>query len=407
MGFIVANQLLTISMITREAVRLWKNTNNFLRQVDTQYDDQYARTGAKIGSQLRIRLPVDFTVRSGAAASFQDVAEQFTTLTMANQNGVDLSFPSIDLTLSVDDFAERYIAPAVNNLTGFVAVGVMSGAEGGVSNYIDNEAAGAIITPSSTTILLANAILDNHSAPTMNRRIVVSPGTDARVVGALGGLFNPSQEISEQYRSGGMKNGLGFDWLKDQTVLQHTNGSFTAGTVAGANQTGSTIAVNAITGGFAKGDIITFALVNGVNRITKQAGFGLGQFTLTAAAPSGSTSLQIYPPLIPGGPQGQQVQYQTVDVSPANGATIVLQGPASATYRKNIAFVPEALTMATADLEIPPDVQSAREMFDGISMRMVRQYVIGTDQTGTRLDIVWGALWVRPEWAVVVADIAL
>lgn len=79
----MANTLLTINMITREAVRLWKNTNAFMRNLDTQYDDQYARTGAKIGSQLRIRLPWDPTVRHGAAASFQDVAQQFTTLTMA------------------------------------------------------------------------------------------------------------------------------------------------------------------------------------------------------------------------------------------------------------------------------------------------------------------------------------
>ncbi len=402
----MSNSLLTIDMISREAVRLWKNTNNFLRGMDTQYDNQYARTGAKIGSQLRIRLPVDFTVRSGAAASFQDVSEQFTTLTMATQNGVDMSFPSIDLTLSVDDFAERYIAPAVNNLAGFVAVGVMSGAEGGVSNYVDNESGGAIITPSSTTILTANAILDQNSAPTMNRRIVVDPFTDARVAGSLTGLFNPVPEISEQYRSGGMKNALGFDWLKDQTVLKHTPGTFSAGTVNGAGQTGTTITVNAITGTLKKGDIITFAGVNSVNRITKQDNGSLAQFVVLANVAGSGTSISIYPALIPPAPvTGAQVQYQTVTASPANSAAIALLSPASTQYRKNIAFCPEAITMATADLEIPPNVESGRHEFDGVSMRMVRQYVVGTDQTGTRLDIVWGALWIRPEWCVCVPDV--
>ncbi len=402
----MSNSLLTINMISREAVRLWKNTNNFLRGMDTQYDNQYARTGAKIGSQLRIRLPVDFTVRSGAAASFQDVSEQFTTLTMATQNGVDMSFPSIDLTLSVDDFAERYIAPAVNNLAGFVAVGVMSGAEGGVSNYVDNESGGAIITPSSTTILTASAILDQNSAPTMNRRIVVDPFTDARVAASLTGLFNPVPEISEQYRSGGMKNALSFDWLKDQTVLKHTPGTFSAGTVNGAGQTGTTITVNAITGTLKKGDIITFAGVNSVNRITKQDNGSLAQFVVLANVAGSGTSISIYPALIPPAPvTGAQVQYQTVTASPANSAAIALLSPASTQYRKNIAFCPEAITMATADLEIPPNVESGRHEFDGVSMRMVRQYVVGTDQTGTRLDIVWGALWIRPEWCVCVPDV--
>ena len=404
----MANSLLTISMITREAVRLWKNTNAFLRNLDTQYDDQYARTGAKIGSQLKIRIPVDFTVRTGAAASFQDTAENFTTLTMATQQGVDLSFPSIDLTLSVDDFAERYIAPAVNNLAGQVAVNVMSGAEGGVCNYVDNESAGAIITPTATTFLTANAILDTQSAPVMNHRVVVNPYTDARVAGSLTGLLNPATEVSEQYRSGGMKNALGLDWMKDQTVILHTSGTFSSGTINGAGQSGSTLTTNAITGTLAKGDIITIANVNGVNRITKASYGQLRQFVVTAAVASGATSIPIYPALIPsasGVAGGAAVQYQTVDSSPANSAAIALVGPASATYRKNIVFVPEAVTLATADLEIPPNVESARHEFDGVSMRMVRQYIVGTDQTGTRLDIVYGYLWIRPEWAVVVPDV--
>jgi hypothetical protein len=399
----MANQLLTNNVITRLAVRLWKNTNNFMRNIDSQYDDQYAREGAKIGSQLRIRLPVDFTVRTGAAASFQDVSEQFTTLTMATQNGVDMSFPSIDLTLSIDDFAERYLAPAVNNLAGQVAVGIMSGSEGGVCNYVDNESAGTIITPSINTFLTANAILATQSAPEMNHRIVVNPYTDARTAGALAGLFNPVTEVSEQYRSGGMKNALGLDWMKDQTVIQHTSGTFSAGTVNGAGQTGSTLATNAITGTLNKGDIIILSGVNGVNRITKASYGQQRQFVVVTAAASGATSLTLYPPLIPSN-GGAQVQYQTVDNSPLNGATISLVGPASTTYRKNIAFVPEAVTMATADMEIPPKTDSARHVFDGVSMRMVTQYVINTDQTGTRLDVVWGSLWIRPEWAVVVAD---
>jgi len=391
-------------MITREAVRLWKNTNAFMRNISTEYDDQYARTGAKIGTALRIRLPNDFTVRTGAAASFQDTNEQSTTLTLATQKGVDLSFTSVDLTMSLDDFAERILAPAVNNLAGSVAADIMSGADGGVCNYVDNESAGVIITPTTTTILTAGANLDTNSANTANRRLVTDPYTDARVVAALSGLFNPASTIGEQYKSGAMKNALGFDWMKDQTVIKHTNGSFSAGTVNGAGQTGTTLVVNAITGTLNVGDILTIAGVYQVNRIFKLSTGAPRQFVVVAAAASGATSLTIYPALIPASSSGAQVQFQTVTASPANGATITLLGPASAVYRKNIAFVPEAVTMATADLIEPPNVECAREQFDGVSMRMVRQYIIGTDQLGTRLDILYGYLWVRPEWACVVAD---
>jgi coat protein Gp5 len=401
----LASSLLTIDMVTRLAVRLWKNTNAFMRNINTQYDNQYAIEGAKIGSQLRIRLPVDYTVGTGSAISFQDTAENFTTLTMATQNNVAISFSQLQQALQVDDYTERYLAPAVNNLAGKVAVGVMSGAEGGVCNYVDNEAAGAIISPSNTTILTANAILATQSAPDMNHRLVVNPFTDSRTAGALGGLFNPATEISEQYRSGSMKNALGFDWMKDQTVIIHTPGTFSAGTVNGAGQTGTTLTTNAITGTLKKGDIITIANVLGVNRIEKQSYGQVRQFVVLADVATSGTSISIYPAIIPAGPGGIDVQYQTVDTSPANSAAISLASPASTAYRKNIAFVPDAVTMATADLEIPPNVESARHELDGVSMLMVRQYIIGTGQTGTRLDLVWGALWVRPEWAVVVADV--
>lgn len=401
----MANSLLTIDMVTRLAVRLWKNTNAFMRNINMQYDDQFAVEGAKIGSQLRIRLPVDYTVGTGSAISFQDTAENYTTLTMATQNNVGLSFTQLQQLLQVDDYAERYLAPAINNLAGKVAVGIMSGSEGGVCNYVDNEVSSAIVSPTAQTILQANAILHTQSAPAMNHRLVVHPFTDANVTGSLTGLFNPATEISAQYRSGEMKNALGFDWMMDQTVIAHTPGTFSAGAISGAGQTGVTLTTGAITGTLKKGDIITIQGVNGVNRIEKQSYGKARQFVVLADVASGGTSISIYPALIPAGPGGADVQYQTVDVSPANGATIALASPASTAYRKNIAFVPDTVTMATADLEIPPNVESARHELDGVSMLMVRQYIIGTGQTGTRLDVVWGALWVRPEWGVVIADV--
>lgn len=399
----MAPTYLTINMITREAVRLWKNTNAFLRNLDTQYDDQYARTGAKVGSTLRIRLPVDFTVRTGAAASVQDINETNTSLTLATQVGVDLGPGTLDLTMSIDDFAERYLAPAINNIAGNIAANIMSGVDGGVANYVDNESAGAIITPSSTTILTAGAILDTQSAPTMNRRLVVDPYTDARVVSALAGLFNPATDISDQYRSGEMKNALGFDWMKDQTVIKHTSGTFSAGSVNGANQTGTVIAINSVTGTLAAGDIVTFAGVNGVNRITKQSYGQLRQFVVVNAYSGSSGNLTIYPALIPPA-GGNPVQYQTVTASPANAAAITLVGPASATYRKNVAFVPEAVTMATADMVLPRNVEADRAEYDGVSLRILTQYQAGTDIEITRLDVLYGYLFVRPEWCVAIPD---
>lgn len=401
----MSNSLLTIDMITREAVRLWKNSNAFLQNIDQQYDDSFAKTGAKIGTALRIRLPNDFTVRSGAAASVQDTTEQSTSMVLATQKGVDVSFSSVDRTMSLDDYSERILAPSINNLAGAVAADIMSGAEGGVCNFVSNvDGSSNIINPTAATFLNAGALLNTNSAPLGRRKIVNDPFTEARSVATLSGLFNPVADISRQYATGMMQQALGFDWLMDQTVIKHTGGSFTAGTVNGASQTGLTLVTNAITGTLKKGDIITVANVNAVNRITKQSTGAGRQFVVTADVATAATSIPIYPAIVPP-VGGNPVQYQTVDSSPANAAAITLVSPAGVTYRKNIAFAPEAVTMATADLELPEGVhERARESFDGCAMRMVTAYNISTDQFITRLDILYGYLYVRPEWAVVVAD---
>lgn len=406
----MANSLLTINMITREAVRLWKNSNAFLQNVDMQYDDSFAVSGAKIGSTLRIRLPNDFTVVTGPALSVQDTAEQSTTLVLATQKHVDVGYSTADRTLSLDDYSRRVLAPMVNNLAGAVAVDIMSGSEGGICNFVANQDAGNnIISPIQSTYLRSGAVLDNNSAPMANRKIVNSPDTEASVVSTLSGLLNPQSEISRQYTTGRMYDALGFIWMKDQTTIAHTNGALAQGsaTVNGANQTGLNLTVNALAAALNVGDIITIAGVRQVNRITKQSTGRLRQFAVTANVPAGATSIPIYPALVPG-VGGQAVQYQTVDVSPVNGAAVNPTNGlgASASYTKNFSYAPEAVTLATADLEIPHAVhEAARESFDGVSMRMVTDYFIGTDTLITRLDVLYGYLWIRPEWACVVADI--
>jgi hypothetical protein len=406
----MSNSLLTINMITREAVRLWKNSNAFLQNVDMQYDDSFAVSGAKIGSALRIRLPNDFTVTTGPALSVQDTAEQSTTLTLATQKHVDVSYSTAERTMSLDDYSRRVLAPMVNNLAGAVALDLMSGVEGGICNIVANQdGASNILSPIAGTYLRAGASLDNNSGPIASRKVVNSPDTEATVVATLSGLLNPQSEISRQYVTGKMYDALGFVWMKDQTTLVHTNGTLAQGsaTVSGAGQTGLALTVAALAGSLEAGDIITIAGVFQVNRITKQSTGKLRQFVVTSDVLAGATSIPIYPAIVPA-VGGNPVQYQTVTASPANGAAVnpALGLAASTTYTKNFAYAPEAVTLATADLEMPKNVhEAARESFDGVSMRMVTDYWIGTDQLITRLDVLYGYLWIRPEWACIVADV--
>jgi len=443
------NSLITINMVTRMAVRIFKNTNRFLKSINTQYSDMFSIDGAKIGDTVRIRLPNDYTVRVGAAASVQNTTEQYTTLPLQTQLGVDTGFSTAERSLKLDDYAERVMLPKMNKLAGSIAADLMTiteagyttlygsvqdtgsygsggasplGGGGGVCNMAGNFVAGqgtALTSPNQFTWLAAGALLDDNSAPELRRKAINDPTSDARIAGQLVGLLNPSTAISEQYRSGSMKNALGFDWAKDQTILKHTVGSFTAGTLNGAGQGGSpggtTLLVNAITGTLNAGDIITIAGVNAVNRVTGLSTGSLRQFVVTANVAAGATSVPIYPgivaPAVVNG-VGTPVQYQTVTpvtpntVCPANGAAINLMTLPTITYRKNLAFAPEFMTAAFADLVLPPNLQEgARATYDGVSMRALTQYQAGTDVLISRLDVIYGAVLPRGEWACIVPDV--
>jgi hypothetical protein len=108
----MANSLLTPQAITRQAIRILRNSNAFLRMMRTQYDDQFANSGApmgKIGTQLKIRMPNDYVIRTGPTAVPQDTTETNITLTLATQAGVDVSFSSVERTMTLQDFSTRVL----------------------------------------------------------------------------------------------------------------------------------------------------------------------------------------------------------------------------------------------------------------------------------------------------------
>ncbi|MFC4275561.1 P22 phage major capsid protein family protein [Achromobacter aloeverae] len=398
----MANSLLTIDMITNEAVRLFTQSNAFLRSISRQYDDQFARTGAKIGDTLRIRLPNDYIVQNGPSITPQGTNEQNTSLTVANQKVVPVSFGTAEQTMSLDDFSERILAPAVNRLAAAVAGDIIT-LSNSAANLILNTSGGNLASPVPQTWLEAGAAITQNLAPMMDRKIILDPVTQARSVGTMTGLFNPQQKISDQFETGIItKDTLGFDWMYDQTTQVHTVGSFSAGTVNGASQTGNTLVTNAITGTLNKGDVITIQGVNAINRLTGADQGALRQFVVTANVATGATSIPIYPAIVPA-----PAAFNTVTASPANGATIALVATAGSQYRQNLAYYPEAFTLATADLEMPTSgvVNASRATFDGVTMRMIQAYDVMSDQLITRMDILYGFASIRPEWAAVVADV--
>lgn len=413
------NTILTPSMITQTAIKLFANTNYFIKNINRDYDPRFAVEGARIGAQLRVRKPNQYTVTDGPGISVQDTSEQQVVLTVATQRHIDVAFTSAERALSLDNYQERVLFPRITYLTGNVAMTIMNGSEGGARNISANvDGANNILPLTATPITNGRALMMDNSPPqTGAYNLALDPHTNSRVATALLGLLNPVTEISAQFRTGQMKNGLGFTMAEDQTVIKHTSGTLTTATVNGANQTGTNVTVNALAGTLNQGDIISFAGVNGVNRITYASTGFLAQFVVTANVAAGATTIPIYPAIIPPAsaapyaslPYTSQ-QYQTTTASPANNATITPFANASVTYRKNIGWARDAISMVTADLWMPPDgkgvIEAARRAMDGVSMRSLVCYEPATDQPIDRLDVLFGFFFPMPEWVVVIADSA-
>lgn len=387
------NSILTPTAVTRKALAVLHQKLNFIGTINRQYDDSFAKTGAKIGDSLKIRLPNEYTVRTGSNMSAQDTTETSTTLQVATQKGVDLNFTAVDLTMNLDDFSERILEPAMSVLAANIEADALSMALD-VYNVVNN--VGAAITLNKA--LAARKIMVDNLAPGSERCLLLNTQDNLDLVDGLKGLFQDSTEISKQYREGKVGRTAGFGDIYENTLFGSqqtgTAASATGYTVNGAGQVGSGVIVAVGTATFKKGDVVTFVGSNRVHPETKADTGNLQQFVVTADYAGGAGTLAISPAIVATGAR------QNVTASPTNGGAVVKVGGASAIYRPSLAYHKDAFAFASADLMLPEGVDwKARENFDGISMRIVRQYTIADDKFPARLDVLYGFKTLRAQLA--------
>ena len=397
----MANSLLTIDMITRKALEILENNLVITRTVNRQYDDSFAVEGAKIGSTLRIRLPDRALVTDGAALQVQDDNEQFTTLTVSSQKHIGVNFTSAELTMQLDDFAERVLKPRISQLASSIDADVANSYKS-----IFQSVGTPGTTPATSLVLLQAQQKLNESAAVMSPRYAtVNPAANAGLVEGLKGLFNPVNTISRQFKNGLMGEGvLGLEEINmSQSIKQHTTGSRTgAHTVTTTVSTQGQATIN-ITGTgsqtIAAGDVFTIANVYAVNPQTRESTGSLQQFVVTEAntASGGAyTSVKISPAIYTS-----SNALATVDSFPQSSAVVTFLGSASTQYPQNLVYHKDAISFATADLLLPQGVDMAsRQVHNGISMRVVRQYDINNDRLPCRIDVLYGFSTIRPPMAV-------
>jgi hypothetical protein len=410
----MADNLITPTMILSETMRVIHNESAFLGNVNTQYNDEFAKKGLKPGNTVYPRLPVQFTVRSGATASFQDVNEQTSPVTIEPEFGIDWDFSDYDLTLTIDKFSERYLQPAGKRLAAEVDMRIASRFYQKISNFT-----GTPGTTPNTTAALGNAMayLDDLGCPRDQRYFALSPFAMQGMVEATKGAFNDQASVGSQYKRGIIKTHLGADYVGSPNVPRHTVGGL-GGTplVNGANQgvtnSGATdnpfaATTSLVTDGWTAaaanrlkaGDVITIAGVRAVNPETKADLGYLKTFVVTADVASdgsGNATVVISPGIIAGG------AYQNVTSRPADNAAItVMTGAANSTFPQNILYHPDAFTMVTVDMDVPKGMDMAERLtYDGVSMRFVRGFDITNNKRLCRFDIMAGYGSLQKDWAI-------
>jgi hypothetical protein len=368
------------------------------RNVNRQYDDSFAVEGAKIGSTLRIRLPDRALVTDGAALQVQDDNEQFTTLTVSSQKHIGVNFTSAELTMQLDDFADRVLKPRISQLASSIDADVAN-----AFKTIGNSVGTPGTTPATSLVLLqAQQKLNENAAVMSPRYATVNPAANAGLVEGMKGLFNPTDTISKQFKNGMMGTGvLGFDEINmSQSIKQFTTGSRTNGTTSAAvtAEGATSIALTGLgsTNTVLAGDVFTVADCFAVNPQTRESTGSLFQFVALAdvTASGGAATVTVAPIY------SANHALATVNTLPATSKAATFIGSASTQYPQNLVYHKDAITFATADLLLPQGVDmAARANHNGISLRIVRQYDINNDRMPCRIDVLYGYSTIRPQMA--------
>lgn len=390
----MSNTILTPTAVTRKALSILHQKLNFVGNIDRQHDPKFANDGAKIGDSLSIRLPNQYTVTEGAALSVQDTAETSVTLQLSEQDHVDTSFSSKELTLDIDDFSERILDPAMSVL----AAKIESKALQGMYPLVYNQSNNVNTAATMAKVLSGRKILvDNLAAGPYTCNMDTQMNVD--LVDAFKALNQDAPALAKQYKEGLIGKVAGFNFFENTMMPVHITGTDDGTgdylTDDVTPQAGTSLTIDTGAGTLVKGDIFTVGGVFRVHPETKVSTGVLQQFTVTTSVAISATTITFTPAIVATGAK------QNVSNAAANDQALTKVGGESVIYNVGLGYSKQAFTFATADLVMPNGVDfAAREVMDNISLRIVRAYDINSDKLPVRIDVLYGYKAQRPELAV-------
>lgn len=413
----MANTLLTIDMITKEALRLAHEKATFIGTINRQFDDSFGASSGKIGDTLRIRIPSEYSRRTGSRVmDVQDSAQVSTALVVATQDGVDMRFNSRELALDLDEFSQLHLAPAMATLVSNIDADVLAGCTRATYNWATNlypllsvsSAGFSVSTMSDVSSLTApgwaRTRLNQNLAPKGDRRIQVDSAVMARIVGGTATYFNPSNAISEQYREGLVARTAMADYYENERVwsMPHVSSVLASSwklqgfiTTLGVRE----VAVST-TQQLPEGMVFNLGGIYDVHPETKVRYPTLKQFTVVSSVFAGTTTLTFSPPIYISGPRQNVGSVFTASSVEMSSRHISLAGTTSLSFPTGLMYHKDAFTFATAELPLMgASEKCVRRTYDGLSLRVWQDSDIRNDELLTRIDILYGYAAIRPQWA--------
>lgn len=408
----MSNTLITNDVIADRVIAVAHEKATFLGTIYRDYDEEFGKNGSKVGDTIRIRKPNQYTRRQGSRVmTVQHQNEANLSLAVSTQDGVDMEFNSAERALSIDKFTQRYIEPAVAALVSGIESDVLQALTKQVFNVAG--AAGTVPGASGDISAFGNARarLNQGLAPKdSNRSVQIDSVIMASVVNGAKALFQDSGQVKEAFREGYYSRAGGSDWYENERILTLTNGSDITGTTDAASAVtdgGTTLSADTASPvTYVVGQTFTISGVYACHPETKQSLGYLQPFTNTAGTGSGG-DFTISPPTYLG-LSATTAAKQNVCKSDStklaltdfNSKTLVCDGSASTAYKYGLMYHRDAFAFATADLPLKGDAASCvRKSFDGLSFRVWQGSDITNDLDLLRIDILYGYLALRPEWA--------
>ena len=392
------------TIISKMAAGMLEDEFQFLKTIDKEESSSFSQVnGYNPGDTINISKPARFTVGTTAdvTSTVQDVLEQKVSMALDKTRNVAVNLTSAEIAtdMSLKSWANRILKPAVSSLAQTIEAECLVLAKNATYQSVGT---GGSTVFDTNTMLSARSQLKQSLVPGTELFALLNSSATQSASNARKGLFNNQAELAKTYKSGAIGAADGFTYLENNLLPLQTNGNdivFEVRTTV-STQGATSLVVEGLTtttGTVAAGTVFTVAGCYSVHPITKVSTGQLQQFVSTTSVTadvSGYATLVVSPAMYTTGSQ------QNITGFPTDEDEITPVGGVSSAYFQNFTYAPSAFRFASAPLVLPDGTDMASQStVNGITVRVIRDYLPLTDKMLMRIDVLYGFVAVRPEWA--------